>query len=71
MIIKVKVKPNSKKQEIKKQGNVYKIKLKNEAENNKANKELINFLSKHFNTSVKKIKIKNPKSKKKTIDIKK
>ncbi len=57
MIIKVKVKPNSKKQEIRKiNEEKYEVNLKSPAEKNKANIELIKLLKKHFK---KKIKIKS------------
>ncbi len=59
MIIKVKVKPNSEKQEILNEGRIYVVYLKESPENNKANIELINLLSKHFNKNVKQIKIKS------------
>ncbi|MFH1307420.1 MAG: DUF167 domain-containing protein [archaeon] len=60
MIIKVKVKPSSSKQEILEFGdNNYLIYLENKAEDNKANIELINLLSKYFTTPVGRIKIKS------------
>ena len=59
MIIKVKVKPNSEKQEIAKNGELYTIHLKSAAEDNKANIELIKLLSKFFK---KEIKIKTGKT---------
>jgi uncharacterized protein len=60
MIIKVKVKASSSKQEIESFGDGhYLIYLKEPAENNRANIELLNFLSKHFGTPVGKIKIKS------------
>lgn len=59
MKIRVKVKANQEKQEIKKKGNKYKIKLKEEAKNNKANKELINLLAKYFNVPARSIQIKS------------
>ena len=59
MIIHVKVKPSSSKQEIQDFGNSrYLIYLKEAPENNKANIELINLLSKHFGTPHQRIKIK-------------
>ena len=59
MIIHVKVKPNSNKQEIESFGNNrYLIYLKSEPEDDKANIELINLLSKHFGTPAGRIKIK-------------
>ena len=44
MKIKIKVKPNSKKQEIIKKDNFYLVKLKSVPENNKANLELMKIL---------------------------
>lgn len=59
MIINVKVKPSSSKQEIQSFGNNrYLIYLTEPPENNRANIELINLLSKHFGTLVGRIKIK-------------
>jgi len=48
MLIKVKVKPNSKKQEIKKDKEYYIISLKSKAKNNRTNLELLKLLSKYF-----------------------
>jgi uncharacterized protein len=60
MIIKVKVKAGSSKQSIENFGdNNYLIYLKEPPEKNRANIELINFLSKQFCTPVGKIKIKS------------
>ena len=53
MIIKVKVKTNSGKQEIVKNDNGYVVYLESFPENNKANLELIKLLKKHFKKSVK------------------
>ena len=65
MKIKVKVKPGSKKQEIIK-GEVWKISLKERAEKNKANIELINLLKKRF----KRVKIiKGLKSREKILEV--
>lgn len=65
MKINVKVISGSKKQSIEK-GEVWKIKLKNRAEKNKANIELINLLEKKF----KKVRIiKGLKSKKKILEV--
>ena len=65
MKIKVKVKPGSKKQEIIKD-KVWRIKLKEKAEKNKANIELINLLKKRFN----KVKIVNGlKSREKILEV--
>ena len=57
MILKIKVKPNSEKQEIEKiDEENYKISLKSKPEDNKANIELINLLKKHFGKDIKIIK---------------
>src|SRR3972149_5838952 len=53
MKIKIKVKPNSGKQEIVKDNNEYIAYLKSVPEKNKANAELVNLLGKHFNKQVK------------------
>ena len=53
MKIKIKVKPNSGKQEIIKKDNFYLVKLKSAAKNNKANLELIKVLKKYFGREVK------------------
>lgn len=68
MKIKIKVKPNSKKQEIIKIGEEYKVSLKERAENNKANIELIKLLGKYFKGEVRIIK--GLKSKNKIVEIK-
>jgi len=53
MKLKIKVSPNSKKQEIVKvNDSEYKVFLKKPAENNKANIELIKLLIKHFKKKV-------------------
>ena len=72
MLINIKVKPNSGKQEIQKlENNNYLIYLKENPENNRANKELINLLSKYFNVAIANIKIKRGiKSNKKLVEIK-
>lgn len=71
MIIKVKVKPNSKEEKIEKTGeNEYKIDVKEPAEDNKANIRVVNLLSKTLNTSYKNIKVKNPTSRDKIIEVK-
>ena len=49
MIIKIKVKPNSGKQEILNDNGNYIAYLKSAPENNKANLELLKLLKKHFN----------------------
>jgi uncharacterized protein YggU (UPF0235/DUF167 family) len=71
MIIKVKVKPNSKEEKIEKVGeSEYKIDVKEPAEDNKANIRVINLLSKELGISHKNIKIKNPTSRDKLIEVK-
>ena len=68
MIINIKVKPSSGKQEIEKiSNNQYLINLKNPPEDNKANLELIKILKKHFKRNIKIIK--GQKSKNKIIEI--
>ncbi len=68
MIIYVKVKPNSKKQKIEMvSSEEYTVSLKNLAENNKANLELIRLLEKYFNKKIKIIK--GLKNKKKIIEV--
>ncbi len=70
MIIKVKVKPNSLKRSLEIVGeNEYVAHLKEPAEDDKANKELVNLLSRHFGIGYRGIRIKNPKSREKIIDI--
>jgi len=60
MIIKVKVKPNSKEQKIVKIGhNDYLVYLKSAPEDNKANIELINLLKNKFNKPANKVKMKS------------
>ncbi|MEK6812201.1 MAG: DUF167 domain-containing protein [Nanoarchaeota archaeon] len=51
--IKVKVKPNSRKQSVEKEGETYLVQVKSPAENNKANIEVIKLLEKYFKKSVK------------------
>ena len=70
MIINVKTIPNSSISKIEKISEKnYKARIKSPPKNNKANIELINLLAKEFNISVKLIKIKNPASKNKIIEI--
>ena len=52
MKIKVKVKPNSGKQNVEKKDDFYLVKLKSAPENNKANLELIKILKKHFKKKI-------------------
>lgn len=67
MKITVKVKPSSGKQDIKKIGGKYIVSLKEKAENNRANIELLKILKKKFKKEVKLIK--GLKSKNKIIEI--
>jgi len=72
MIIKVKVKPNSGEQEIKNisEGR-YVVNLKERAEENKANIELLKLLRSYFNVSNKDIKIiKGLRSRNKIVEVK-
>ena len=69
MIIHIKVKPNSLKDEIERVGNFYNVSVREPAENGRANVKLINLLAKEFNVDFRKIKVKNPKSKRKIIEI--
>jgi len=70
MLIKVKVKPGSSKQEIiKQQDGSYLIFLKKEAKKGKANAELINLLAKHFKVCVSDISIKGKTSREKLVEI--
>ena len=71
-MIKVKVKPGSKKQEIVKVNEKeYVVSLKSKAENNKANIELLKLLKRYFKVEVENIKIiKGKTSRNKIIEIK-
>ena len=70
MIIKVNVKPKSKTESIEEVfPREYCIRLKEKAEDGKANKKLINLLAKELKVSFKAIKIKNLKSKNKVVEI--
>ena len=53
MIIKIKIKPNSGRQEIIQDGKTYNIYLKSVPQNNKANIELLKLLQKYFKRTVK------------------
>ena len=69
MKIKIKVMPNSKRQEVIKNEEGYRVYLKSAPEKNKANAELVSLLSKNFN---KPVRIKSGfASKNKTIEIEK
>jgi len=71
MIINVKVKPNAGKDEVRKISvGVYEVFVKERAEEDKANKRVINLLAKELNVNWRLIKIKNPKSRDKIIEIK-
>jgi uncharacterized protein YggU (UPF0235/DUF167 family) len=67
MKIKTTIKTNQIIQRIIKEGEIYKISLKNEPVKNKANKELIKLLEKKFNKKV--IKIIGAKSNEKIIEL--
>jgi uncharacterized protein (TIGR00251 family) len=70
MIINIKVKPNSKENKISKiDENNYEAEISEPAEDNKANIKLVNLLAKEFDVSFKKIRIKNPKSREKLVEI--
>ncbi len=70
MIIKVKVKPNSKEEKIEKiSEEEYKISIKEPAENNKANKRVINMMAKEFGVNYKDVKIKTPNTRNKIVEI--
>ena len=68
MILKIKVKPNSSKQEICKLSDIeYMVNLKSRAEDNKANIELLKMLKKEFKADVKIIK--GMKSRNKIVEV--
>jgi len=67
MIIKVKVKPNSKKQGIKKINDVFLISLKEKPEDNKANLELLKIFKKKFGKKARIVK--GLKSKNKILEL--
>ena len=70
MIIYISVKPNSKEQKVEKiNEKEYKISLKEKPIEGKANIALIKILSREFNVCYKKIKILNPSSRKKIVEI--
>lgn len=73
MIITIKAKPSSKKEEIFILGkNNFEVHLKERAEKNKANIELIKLLARHFNVSSSNIKVlKGINSKNKVVEISK
>lgn len=70
MIIKVKVKPNSMEDKLEKKGDKeYYAEISEKAEDNKANIKLVNLLAKEFGVNFRKIKIKNPTSREKIVEI--
>jgi len=70
MIIRVKVKPNSRENRINKiSEESYEAEISEPAEDNKANIKLVNLLSKYFDVSFRKISIKNPTSREKIVEI--
>lgn len=70
MIIHINVKPCSKEERLEKiSENEYAVWLKERAEKGKANTALIKILSKEFDVSYKTIKIKNPNSRKKIVEL--
>ena len=70
MIIKVNVKPGAKEEKVERiSAEEYSVWLKERAEDGKANRRLLNLLAKEFKVSFKDIKIKNPKSRKKIVEI--
>jgi len=70
MIITAKVKPNSLKEKVVKiDDKNYEVDLVEKAEDNKANIELVNLLAREFGVDFRRIRIKNPRSRKKIIDI--
>lgn len=71
MLIKIKARPGSGQQKIEQKEGHLEISLKNPAEQNKANIELINLVAKYFNKPVSAIKIIRGKtSKNKLIEVK-
>lgn len=70
MYIEVKVITNASKREIKKEGNIYRVKLRTQPIEGKANKELIEYLSEIFGVKKSEIKIlKGEKDKRKVVYI--
>jgi len=70
MIIHVRVKPNSLCDKITRvDDSNYIIEVVDDAEQNKANKKVTNILAKEFGVNFRKIKIKNPKSREKIVEI--
>lgn len=70
MIVRVNVKPNSREERVEKVSEGYYIvSVKEPAQDNRANMRVINLLSKEFSTSYKNIKIKNPTSREKIVEV--
>ena len=70
MIVYVRVKPGSKIQRVERiSEKEYLVELKEKAQDGKANRKLTNLLAKEFRVTVKDIKIKSPKSRKKIVEI--
>jgi uncharacterized protein YggU (UPF0235/DUF167 family) len=70
MIIKVNAKPGAKEEKVERiSAEEYNVWLKERAEDGKANKRLLNLLAREFGVSFRDIKIKNPKSRKKIVEI--
>lgn len=60
---------SSREEIVRRDDGVYDIWLKEKAEDGKANRRLINLLAKEFGVGVKEIRIKNPKSRKKIVEV--
>jgi uncharacterized protein YggU (UPF0235/DUF167 family) len=70
MMIKVKVKPGAKEERVEKiSDDEYCIDVKEPAEDSKANAKVIKLLSRELGASWRKIKIKNPASREKIVEI--
>jgi uncharacterized protein YggU (UPF0235/DUF167 family) len=70
MILGVKVKPNSLEDKVTRVGDFnYVIEVRDKTEDNKANKKVVNLLAKELRVSFRNIKIKNPKSREKIIEV--
>lgn len=70
MIIKVKIKPGAREENILQiNENEFVVSVKERAVNGKANDKLLKILAKKFGWGIKEIKIKNPTSRKKLIEI--
>ncbi len=70
MLIKIKTIPNSKKEEITKEGDIYKVKVNAPAIDGKANKAVIGALAEFFNTKRSHIRIlKGERSRIKVVEV--